>query len=278
MLDFTTGCGAGVELKPRKPHDFAIVAVGAQSARQRQPVAQSPHIAMTWIPTATRADVIRMVARYIALEFSIRSTSGKLVIDEGRVPRKRSATIDVETATALEVFDAIRMAELRRAIYARPAARSDLRLLDGSQMPTVVPRRDVARLVKGRPTRSSASEAHDARNWRAQIGKLLGSIPKAEQHALLGAEKIRHDLVEHRNQLAAARSELGRLKGGGRHARNLRRHVEGRVAELRSRECFDSDQLKSIVRSAEYRHGVDHLLAACTRSREMERYCFGEAD
>jgi hypothetical protein len=153
MLDSATGCRPAIVLEPRKTHHFAIVAVGAQSARQRPHVAQS-HIAMTWTPTATRTDVIRMVARYVNSEFSIRSTAGKLVIDEGRLARKRGADVDLDRATMPEVLDAIRTAEIRRAVYAPRRRRFDVRGERGGTLICVAPGRDVAQIVSGRPTRS----------------------------------------------------------------------------------------------------------------------------
>jgi hypothetical protein len=275
MLDSATGCRPAIVLEPRKTHHFAIVAVGAQSARQRPHVAQS-HIAMTWTPTATRTDVIRMVARYVNSEFSIRSTAGKLVIDEGRLARKRGADVDLDRATMPEVLDAIRTAEIRRAVYAPRRRRFDVRGERGGTLICVAPGRDVAQIVSGRPTRSSV-DVVDSRNWRAHVASMLAKIPKDEEAALLGGAEIRNRLLEVRNQLEQTRTEAERLKRGGRAARNLRRHADERVAELRSRESFESDRLKRLVRSTAYRHGVDHLLIECTRSRENEAYCFGDA-
>jgi hypothetical protein len=273
MLDSATGCRSAVELKPRKSHDFAIVAVGAQSARQLPPV--TPAHTMNWTPTATRADVIRMVARYVKLQFSVRSTSGELVIDEGRLSRKRKADINVEQASVPEILDAIHTAEIRRAVYATPDVPVH-RTAGGVAMRRVAPRRDVASIVQSRPTRSASPDALDARNWRATVGSKLAQIAAAERDALVTAAEIRIDLMKTRNQLEAARSAYGRLRGGGRQSREMRHGVERRIAELRSAETAESARLKHLVRSAEYRHGIDHLLTICTKSRDIEAYCFGE--
>lgn len=253
-----------------------VVSVGPTHI-QPLPVPQSRKL-NTWTPTATRSDVLRMVQRYVEKEFSIRSAAGKLVIDEGRLARKRGSDIDIDIdrATAPEILDAIRTAEIRRAVYAPISKRTDVLGRDGRPMRAVAPRRAVAAIVNVHPTRSSAGDGNDERNWRANVAAMLAKIPRAEEMALLGGARLRQHLQEIRNLLEQDRSELERLKRGSRHARNLRRLVEIRVSQKRAAETAKGAELKNLVRSAEYRDGVDHLLDVCTRSREIERYCFGE--
>jgi hypothetical protein len=232
---------------------------------------------MTWTPTATRADVIRLIARYLRLEFSIRSAAGRLVMDEDRVARKRRVVFDISEASEAETWDALRIAGIRDAVYAPPA---DPARENGSRLRRVAPLRDVARIVRVRTTRSVSSGSSNARDWRATVAQKLGSIPRGEAVALLTAERLRVRLVITRNRLEAARREHERSRGTAKRAKARRtatptRPAESKLSALRSRECADDNQLKGIVRSDEYRRGVTHLLRVCTRSEEVESYLFG---
>jgi hypothetical protein len=273
MLALTTDCGSPVVLKPRNLHPFDTLRLVRRAPGDVHPAPQKP---MTWTPTADRADVIRMVQKYVEKDFSIRSTAGKLVIHEGRLARKRGADIDIDRTSGPEILDAIQTAEIRRAVYAPPPRRTDVRGRDGEPMRIVAPLRDLTQVVTGRPTRSGDVGSTDVRNWRAQVASMLSEIGRDEQAALIIGAKIRIELQTLRNQLEQARSEAGRLKAGGRKARDLRRQADARVADLWSREASESDRLKRLVRSSPYRHGVDHLLIVCTKSREREAYCFGD--
>lgn len=234
-------------------------------------------IAMTWTPTATRADVIRLVARYLRLEFSIRSAAGRLVIDETRMPRKRSVAFDISAASDAEIWDALRTSNIRRAVYAKPTDPALEVQPDefGNHARRVAPLAEVARIVKVRSTRTTGSGRSDARDWRATVAQKLGSIPQDEARALLTAERLRIALVTTRNRLEEARRIRERLRGGARGARTDRRKVDERISDLRSREQADDTRLQELVRSSSYRAGVRHLLNACTRTEEIESYLFG---
>lgn len=222
-----------------------------------------------------RKRVVQMVARYVRLEYSIRSSAGRMAIDESRLTRKRGVEIDLETASEVEILDAINTASIRRAVY-KPASVRIFKNVKGQRLHNVIAAREVAPIVRGKSKHGGSQHGDDAREWRATVGQKLARIVAAESDALITAEKIRLELRVMRNQLAAARSEVGRLRGARREARNLKRHAEDRAAELKSRESLFGDWLKSLVRTSAYRDGIDHLLAVCTESAEVEAYCFGD--
>lgn len=291
--------------------DSGTVAVGPETARQLPPpfqrcssvvehlvhtqtvtgsnpvTATSRHHAMTWTPSATRADVIRLVGRFVQLEFSIRSAAGKLVIDETRVVAKdarRQAKDAFADAMALfldgreaEAHDALRNANIRQAIYAKPEDPSPYcgGLFGRHRMTRVAPLKDVARVIRPRPTRCAAPDGANAREWRATVAQKLGHLQFDQQAAVVGAEKIRIGLKITRNRLEEARRAVGRLRSGGKVTRPLRQRAEEVLLFLRAREAEDGDSLKRLVRTGPYRHGIDNLLVVCTTSEDVERYLFG---
>lgn len=237
----------------------------------------------------TRADLVRkalrkraerMIARYVRLEFSMRSAVGRMALDETRLLKKQSVDIDFESATSAEVLDAIYAQAIRRAVFARPEAP----IVFGSQkhgdkyerLRRVIPAKDVAQIVRPKSKHGSSDGGCDVREWRATVAQKLARLPKAESSALLEVANIRVELGVIVNQLAAARSESGRLKRGGRDARNLKRHAEERVSELKSRETMLSDRRDKVLRGDLYLGGLDHLVTICTVSAEVEAYCFAD--
>lgn len=237
-----------------------------------------PPTRMTWTPTATRADVVRMVARYVRLEFSIRSGAGNLVIDESRTAKRRSAKIDLDNLSYEETMDAIVVGQLRQAIYAKPEAPQHLSTHPDSRgyypLRRVAPLRDVADIIRSRHKVGGGSQQHDAREWRATVAQKMQRLDRGAEADLLEAEHLRLGLKETRNKLEQERRTAGRLKNGGRNARNLRRHADTRVDELRSKEQRDAERLKFIVRTSAYRDGIDALLEICTETEEVETYLF----
>lgn len=231
---------------------------------------------MTWTPSATRADVVRMVARYVRLAFSIRSAAGRLAIDESRISRRRTEQdpIDIMEMSWVEIVEAQRYGKLRAAVMAAPERRHDVRsTVTGDPLRCVAPTRDVAPIVRGRAHGSgNPATGTDARNWRATVAQKLARIPRPQAEALLEVANLRMRQEEVTNQLDAVSRAERRMKSGGRNARNIRRHAAARVDELRSQKTAFSDRLARVVRTNLYRQGVDNLLTVCTKTAEIEQY------
>jgi hypothetical protein len=247
-----------------------------------QPPLALPHeanttenITMTESGAPVRADVERMLERYVRLEyFGVRSAAGAMVIDESRVSKK--AVSLREDASEAETLDAIHTALIRRAVYA-PHARRIERGRDGRPLNTVA--RGSRDVVSGKGRGGSGTPAatdRGAQLWKASVAAKLRAIPKGEERAVIQVAVLRLQLVEIRNQLQSARSEVERLKGAKREARNLRRHAEHRRAELRSREEMKSDQLCRLVRTRLYRDGWTRLWYLVTADAEVRAYLFRE--
>lgn len=97
------------------------------------PKLQSPRLMMTnWTPSATRADVLRMVRRYVELTYSIRSCAGRMAIDETRVVKRRDAKSGIMESSEVgalswpEFLDVIKNGVIRKAVTALPEARTDV--------------------------------------------------------------------------------------------------------------------------------------------------------
>ena len=233
---------------------------------------------------ATRADLIRkarrkraerMVARYLRLTFEMRSAAGRMVVDETRKLGKCRVEIDLEEATRAEVLDAIWTSSIRRAVYATVKAPIVFGSKTNEPIRRVVPARDAVQVIRSKAKRSGPTPLYDVRDWHADVYGQLQALQEDERSALLEVAAIRDELVILVNHLAAARSESGRLKHGGRNARNLRRHADLRVSELRSRETMLSDRRNHLIRGRAYRDGLENLVAGCTRTPEKEAYYFG---
>lgn len=226
--------------------------------------------------TATRADVVRLVARYVQIEyFGIRSAAGRIAIDDSRLTKRRAAgKIDLESASKAEVLDAIRNADIRRAVYA-PVTRPVILGERGDPLNFVMPVRSVAQIVRVKSHSSATLAATDRppQLWKSTIANKLAKLSKEEQLSLIEAENLRLALRIIANQLQAVRSEIERLKSGK--AKNLRRHAEQRRAELRSLEQLRTERLDGIVRGETYRAALDNLLRVCTETEEIEQICFG---
>jgi hypothetical protein len=217
-----------------------------------------------------------MVARFVRLEFSIRSMAGKLVVDETRLPRpKRSdrAEIDLDSLSPVETLDAIVTAIMRRAIYATPEAPKHY-TDSGELLRRVAPLRDVVPVVRSKGRRGSSSGRNDARDWRGTVAQKLQRIPRDQAAALVCAEKLRLELRETRNKLAGAISDAKRLRG----SRRKRTHLDSLIEDLRSTERKQRAARREFVESDAYDAGIDNLFAVCTETAEVERECFGESE
>jgi hypothetical protein len=195
-----------------------------------------------------------------------------------RLLKRQLVNVDLETASGPEVLDAIYAASIRRAVFAAPTAPVVFSDKTGQPLRRVAPARDVAHIVRPKSKHASSSTTDDIRNWRATVAQKLHTLTREQQATLLEVAKIRIELGLITNQLAAARSETGRLRRGGREARKLRAHAEDRVAKLRLREASLSDRKNTLVRTAAHRRGLDGLVIACTETLEIEEYCFRETD
>jgi hypothetical protein len=276
--------GFSVERDRQKMHDsgkLELVPVAPSDALPHR----LTYLAMT--TDDTRADLVRkvlrrkaerMVEQYVRLEFTMRSAAGRMVVDETRLVKQQRVDVDLETASGREVLDAIYAANLRRAVFAPPKAPIVFSEKTGEPLRRVIPARDVAPIVKPKSKRAASGQFDDVRNWRSTVHNKLGTLTGEQRDALIDVAKIRLALIEVTNQLSAARSQVGRLKRGGREARNLRRSAEHRVSELRSREQALSDRRNALVRGAAYRRGLDGLVKACTVTAEVEAYCFEESE
>jgi hypothetical protein len=224
--------------------------------------------------SASRADVIRMVARYVQLAYSPRSMAGRLVVDESRLARKRETEIELDSASSVQILDAIRTAMIRRAVYAPPVAPT-VTNDQGEAIRRVMPAKAVAPIVRMGSHRGGGSDSGgDTRDWRGTVSQKLAAIPRDAAQALVKAEEIRCELLTVRNQLSAARSDVGRLRGSGKQTRNLRRDAEARVFELKSQETKLGASLEALTHSDAYRTGVADLLTVCTRTPQITAYCF----
>lgn len=244
-------------------------------------------IKMTWTPTATRADVIRMVAWWVRTEYSLRSGAGRLVIDETRLPHKprRRFTNDSEfmewfaNATPVEVYDTLRRADMERAVYAKPYDPTfDLQVIniEGDRPYRVAPLEAVARIVRPKARLGVNVDAGaDTRNRRATIAQKLGHIPREEAETVVLAARLKIEIEELTNKADYIRKILQRLRSGGRSTKNLRRAGDERLSELQSKRSRKAEERTLLIRSDAYRDGIDGLLVVCTASEEVERECFG---
>jgi hypothetical protein len=226
---------------------------------------------------ALRRRVERMIDAYVRLEFSMRSAAGRMVVDETRLLKKRRVDVDLDTASETEVLDAIYRASIRRAVFAPPSAPVYTNR-DGTPMRRVVPARDVANIIRSRSSHGASGCGDDVRNWRGTVAQKLSQLTREQQSAVLEVAKLRLELRLVSNQLAAARSSVGRLKRGGRDARALRARAEARVLELRTREVAIADRKKTVARSGAHRTAIDRLVVICTKTPEIEAYCFRETE
>jgi hypothetical protein len=281
VIETATCSTFAVAREPGKPHHFATVPMVRQALSTPAEAAQSDtDNVMGEQRTVVRSAVVRMVARYVALRQRgrIRSAAGQIAIDESRTGRLRITDADLDGLTDVQTLDLIALASLRRAIYAAPEKRTDVRYASGNLMRSVAPLRVIAQIVRSRPARHSASSPEDSELnlWLTTVASKLHHIPRENALAILEAETRRFRLVEIRNELQAARSAVQRFRSGGKNAKNLRRLADERVAEIRSREAFESDRLTRLVRTRLYKDGLELLWRVCTETPEIEAYCFGE--
>lgn len=272
-------CG-NVACDPRNQHDFAIVGVGAESASLTPAEAAQPHTThMSWTPTRTREDVVRMLMRFVDKEFSPRSAAGKMAIDESRTRNIRAVDM-----SPVEFQGALRAAVISLLAAARPDApvvRATAPSSGGEyhKLRSVAPLRSVAQVVTAKSTRCGAYPAAGAREWRATVAQQLRKIDVtgAEGVALVKAARLRLDLIEIRNALQAASTKAERQRGGKKAQRgNARAVADRRKDAVREIEETKSAELASLVKTRAYLRGTDHLLAACTATEEIETYIFGE--
>jgi hypothetical protein len=278
-----------LDREPRKAHDFATLELLREAPPT--PAEDQSETDMTDQRTPVREDVVRMLKRFVEVEyFGVRSGSGRLVIDESRMPRKRRGQTAEEirefvaTASAPEVMDAIVTANIRRAVYASPAARNEAPtpgpfVMPGDRLHCVAPRNDVSNVVSikaGRGGNAAAATDRDAQLWKSTVAAKLARIPKVEQRAVISAEILRLELVEIRNALQAARTAVERLRGGKKRARVEHRPAEDRRSALAAIEEKKSDQLKALVRTTVYRDGLDRLWYLCAADEAVRVYMFRE--
>ena len=133
-----------------------------------------------------RRAVTRMINRYVRLGGGgVRSTAGRIAIDESRVTRSdRNAMPSLDDWGTPKYLDAIRTYVIRQAVYAIPEIRSDLLLEDGTPMPSGVRLSTATPTVRCRPSRR-ASEPHGV-TWSSSVAGLLGQLPSGS-----GAAQVR---------------------------------------------------------------------------------------
>jgi hypothetical protein len=296
----TSRCSGGaVVCEPRKSHDFATLGLvrraptsgqfGADPNLLHSEVADSfghspsanTHNLMSWTPTRTREDVVHVVKRFVAKEFTPRSAAGKIAIDESRTRRDRPVRDMSETEFRGEIRAAL-LSLLAGASPSAPVVRSTTLAADGSYpaLRRVAPLRDVAAIVRGRHGRGGSVPAAGAREWRATVAQKLRSIDPtgAEGFALVRAARLRLDLIEIRNALQAVSTKAERQRGGKKAKRGTARAgADLQRDAVKALEEAKSAELASLVKTRAYLRGVDHFLAACTATEEIETYIFGEA-
>lgn len=279
----TTGTPS-VDWPHEKAHDFATLELvrraPASSLAGADPAVLFPATpdfahqrTMDWTPRATREDVFDVVSRFVRTKFELRA-SKLSAIDESRPQRGRVKKLKMSDLWEMswpQMVDAVRTTEMRLAVYAAPE-RAPERDAKGEPLNSVAPIRDVAPIVRGKCTRPGVQHA-SIRDWRDTVGS---KIKEAGAEILVEAEEHRQARIIERNRLAAARSEVERFRGGGRNARNLRRHAEERVAELKAKVAYHSDRISDLARTADYRNAPDRLLRLCTATEAIERDIFGD--
>ncbi len=281
---------------------FCHVGVVAQSACSNPAESEEspPTDTMSQASNRDREDVLSVVRRYVQLEFSIRSAAGRLAIDESRVSKDASLGVGPDCSDA-ELRSALRVYLIRNAVYAKPEAPEhqptpEMGRVKQGKLHRVAPLRDVAPIVRPKSSRGSGAPQSSKRDWRASVGQKLqamaveliaGGVTRneiffrdSETNDLITVleyiERTKQRRIIVRNQLQQARTAEQRIRSGGRNARNIRRHAEDRVRELRSLDSLLTDRIQFGVRSRAYRRGVDALLAICTATPEIERDIFGE--
>ena len=277
---FPTGCGVGLDSQPRMPHYSGTLPL-VRKAPARIPAADSPDDDMHDQRTDVRSNVVRMLSRYVRLkkDSSMRSVSGKIAMDEKRVqrPRKLDLAAEIEDLSSVEAIDAFGRAYLRQRIYASPELPKHLIGDDGRPKPRTLSLRDAVQIVRGRPSRSHGNGSN-VRDFISDVGRQLKRLPPkcAEVVEEVAAAKI--ERVVTRNKLQRARSDYGRLSGGGKAVRFLREQKAAEVANLATEERALDDTVKSKSRTKEHTDGMDLLAIYCTESPEVEAACFGHKD
>lgn len=277
-----------LDREPGKVHDFATLELLRKAPPT--PADDQSENNMTDERTPVREDVVRMLKRYVRMEyFGIRSGAGRLVIDESRMPRKGRGMPPAEvrefiqTASKVEILDAIATADLRRAAYAPTARRAECstpgRFATEGPLHCVAPRRDVSNVVSIKSRmggNAAAATDRDPQLWKSTVAAKLAKIPKLEQRAVVSAAILRLELIEIRNALQQTRTAVERLRGGRKKARAEYHPAENRRTELAISEEKKSDQLKALVRTRLYRDGLDRLWYLCAVDEAVRVYVFRE--
>lgn len=228
------------------------------------------------------ARTVRAVSRYAAAtKYDAGSFLGGRIIDDSRVSSAKEDLIDLEEASAAQVLDAIARAELRRRIYAPPAARTDVTHETGEDagkpMRCVAPRRLVARIVPVKRSRSWSGGDSGVRLWRLTFACTLGKLPRACERALLDAAgALAPRRAELQNEIAAARSIAQRRHGGRKVTMKTRAAADVLVHDLERRLAAVNEDLERLVSGDAYRAGIRELARLITSSRELEAEIFGD--
>lgn len=220
---------------------------------------------------SARADVLRVVHRYRSTEYELGSGAGKWAIHETRV----GVEIDLEEASVVEVLEAIALAELRRAVYAKPAPRTDVKPTprsDGIELAEDVPLRGVAprpltaQIVRVRPHRATSGGDSGVRAWRGTVGWCWKPLPEACKVALFEGADVAAARVPIRNNLQEARSVYERMNSGGRKARRIAATVGEAIHRLEAEDGALYERLDGVVTGVAHQLGLERL------EREIYRY------
>jgi hypothetical protein len=249
-----------------------------RKAPLRNLAAGSPNDDMHDQRTDVRSDVVRMLARYVRLQkdSSMRSVSGKIAMDEKRVQRSRKLNLaaEMEGLSYVEALEVFGRAYLRHRIYAPPELPAHLVDEFGRPRPRTMTRRDAVQVVHGRPSRTAGGDSN-ARDFTSNAGLQLKKLPAESAIAVVRVEEIKIERIEPSNKLQRARSDYGRLSGGGKNARKLREEFGTEVARLKAEVQGFDDELRSLTRTKKYRDGLELLAIYCTETPEIEAECFG---
>lgn len=273
-------------------HDFILS--GIVVSPRPLPVAPAQHDEnMTEQRATVRVEtsrVVRAVVRFVNSEYEPGSATGRLSIHESRTSRRHETgdDVDIETIVATcedvlmdAIVRAVRRRELIKAAYAPPSRRMDVLHLEGEDkgkpLPCVAPRALVARIVHGKPTRQSNGEIRGVRQWRLEMVTIMGKLPRESQTALVKAVEIAGERLGLSNHLAAARSDVERLRGSSkRKAAALREIAARRLHDLEARDRESSQALDALVRGDWHRYGLRRLEEIISGSPEIENAIFPE--
>lgn len=235
---------------------------------------------MTKPRVSVRADVARAVwavSHFVETTCDNGSAMGRMAIDPTRVGKDESE-IDLETASAVQILEAICLAELRRKIWTKPekpvvmpTPRTTSEPEGKKPLRCVAPTSLVTHVVKVKRARTYPTAIGGTRDWRTDFGFAWRVLGRDERSKLTEAAEAARDLVHYTNRHACETSILQRM--GRRDP--LRKEQASKVRFLGDKMRESRVTLEAAVRSDAYRVGILRLAKTIESKSDLERSIYG---